>query len=280
MSTQLMGAMLALTSAFVWGSGDFSGGIAARRNSPVQVLALASLAGLLALLGLMWFRGEGLPTWSGMGWSAAAGAAGALGIASLYRGLATGNAALIAPTAGVVGALVPVLFGAITTGLPAFNQQIGFGLGLIGIWLVTQIPSAQRISARRGLESALLAGIGFGCFFVLIAQVESGKYFSPLVIAKTISLLLALLLLGIRHQSMPAIHTNPFALVAGILDAGGNVFYLIAKEYTRLDVAAVLSSMYPATTVLLAGLLLQERMSRAQGLGVFICIIAVALIVL
>ncbi len=278
-SPQLLGALFALTSAVIWGSGDFSGGMAARRNHPVQVLTLASASGLLGLAVLAVMRGEGFPSATGIAWAAAAGAAGALGIASLYRGLAIGNAAIVAPTAAVIGAFVPVLFDAVATGLPGLSQQLGFLLGLVGIWLVTQTSSTDQ-GRRVGIGAAVLAGIGFGAFFVLIAQVENGIFFTPLVIAKGMSLLLALLLLAARRFSFPTPTANPLALLAGILDAGGNVFYLIAREYTRMDVAAVLSSMYPATTVILAALLLHERITRAQGIGVGICVGAIALIVL
>lgn len=278
-STQLLGAIFALTSAMIWGSGDFSGGLATRRSHQVQVLALASLSGLVALAALALVRQEAFPGLVGVGWSALAGVAGALGIASLYHGLSVGNAALVAPTAGVVGALVPVLFGAMVSGLPGTNQQLGFGLGLVGIWLVTQTPVVPGMPIRQGLGSAILAGIGFGGFFVLIAQVENGLFFTPLVIAKLMALLLALGLLAVRGLAFPSLRANPLGLLAGVLDAGGNVFYLIAREYTRLDVAAVLSSMYPAATVLLAGVLLQEQINRLQWLGVVVCICAVALIV-
>ena len=99
---------------------------------------------------------------------------------------------------------------------------------------------------------ACLAGVGFGGFFILLGQVEPGKVFTPLLIARVVALCVALLMLLIYRMSLPRLTSNPMALLAGVLDVGGNVFYLLAKQFVRLDVAAVLASLYPVTTVILA----------------------------
>ncbi|NIO03540.1 MAG: EamA family transporter [Proteobacteria bacterium] len=278
LSSDLLGVIFALNSALVWGSGDFSGGIATRRNNPFQVLALASITGIVVLALLAIVRGEGLPDLTSSAWATSAGVSGALGIAALYRALSLGNAAIVAPIAAVIGAILPILFGTAFEGVPRLTQIAGFLAGIVGIWLLTKSPSASRVEVQGGMLLAFSAGLGFGGFFILIAQVEPGIIFTPLLVAKSVSLGVALVILSIQHSGFPAARSNPVALIAGVLDAGGNVFYLLAEQFTRLDVAAVLSSMYPASTVILASLILKEKVSPVQWAGVFLCLFAVALI--
>jgi drug/metabolite transporter (DMT)-like permease len=199
-------------------------------------------------------------------------------MASLYRGLAVGRAAVVSPTAGVVGAALPVVVGAVLEGSPGGLGIAGMALGMGGIWLVSKpIPSTEG-NAEGGLALGILAGLGFGGFFILVAQVQPDLLFSPLVVAKISALGAALLTLAQQRQPLPAPTRNPAALLAGFLDAGGNVFYLLASQLTRMDLAAVLSSMYPASTVLLSRAILHEQISRRQWLGVGLCLLAVGLI--
>jgi drug/metabolite transporter (DMT)-like permease len=134
---------------------------------------------------------------------------------------------------------VPVLFAMLTIGLPGWGKLLGFGLALVGIWLVARAPEGHTEDSRKGMLLALLAGLGFGSFFVLIAQVSADTLFYPLVAARTVSLGVALVMTGLGRQKLPNPIKNPVALLSGILDTGGNVFYLLATQNTRLDVAAV-----------------------------------------
>lgn len=273
-----LGILFALTAAAVWGSGDFSGGLATRRHSPFQVLALSSLTGLVLLVGCALLWRETPPSGMSMLWAVLAGGAGAVGIASLYRALSMAQAATVAPITAVISAALPVFFSAATEGLPAPLQMLGIVLAFGGIWLVSQPEQAEHALSQRGLLLAVLAGLGFGCFFILIAQVEDGKVFTPLVIARLVSLAAALLMARLRRLPILSPAANPTAILAGLLDAGGNIFFLMAQQFTRLDIAAVLASLYPASTVILAALLLHERISRSQGIGVVICLGAIVLI--
>jgi drug/metabolite transporter (DMT)-like permease len=277
-SPHLLGVVFALTSALVWGSGDFNGGLAARRSNHFQVVALASVSGIVVLTLLAVVRGEPLPNLKSSVWASLAGVSGALGIASLYRALSLGNTAVVAPTAAVIGAGLTVFFGMVFEGVPRMTQIVGFPVGIIGIWLLAKSPSRFRHEVQGGLLLAFLAGVGFGGFFILIAQVEPGMIFTPLVITKIVSLCVAVVVLFMQNVGLPRIGGNPIALIAGILDAGGSVFYLLANQFTRLDVAAVLSSMYPASTVILASLILKEKISGVQWAGVALCLFAVGLI--
>lgn len=273
----MLGIALALASAAVWGAGDFSGGLAARKSGHLQVLVLAALSGIVMLLASAAWRGEALPSSEIALWAGLAGLSGTIGLACLYRGLSLGNAAMVAPTAAVVTAALPVVFTLIAEGRPRPSQLAGFVTAMAGIWLVAA-PAGSIDVSRSGFRLALVAGLGFGGFLILIGQVPSGPVFVPAAVSRVTMLVAVVILLRRKGQSFPPLTSNPAALVAGLFDAAGNVFYLFAKQYTRLDVAAVLSSLYPVTTVLLAHVALKEPVSGIQWLGMAVCLAAVALI--
>ncbi|WP_245795170.1 DMT family transporter [Desulfacinum infernum] len=267
-----------LLAALSWGSSDFSGGVASRRISSFQALILGTVAALVVLVSCAWLYGESFPVMKDTLWAFAAGSLGALGIAALYHGLAIGSAAVVAPSSAVVGALFPVIFGTFLEGAPGGKTYAGFVLGGLGIWLVARTAANGEGLGLKGLGAGLAAGVGFGSYFVCIAQADSSGLFAPLVVAKAASLLLGLVMVVLLRQGIPSPSKSPAALLAGVLDAGGNVFYMMAQQYSRLDVAAVLTSMYPAATVVLAAVLLKERVSGSQWLGVALCLGAVSLI--
>ncbi len=276
----LLGIIFALTSAFVWGSGDFAGGYATRRSSQFQVLAMSAFSGLVVLIIAVVLWREALPSTRSMLWAMLGGISGALGIAAFYRALSMGHTASIAPTAAVIGAALPVVVSGFTEGLPASTKLLGFGLAFAGIWLVSAGSTRQGRVSRQGFLLACLAGIGFGGFFIFLGQVDRGKIFTPLIIARSLTLCTGLILIKLKRLPLLSLTSNPPALLAGVLDAGGNLFYILSKQFTRLDIAAVLSSLYPASTVLLASLILKEKVSRSQGVGVLICLVAIVLITL
>jgi drug/metabolite transporter (DMT)-like permease len=278
-----VGILLALASGLVWGAADFTGGVATRKGHQFQVVALSAIGGIALLVGCAIAFGERLPPLAAVTWAAGSGVAGAIGLASLYRGLSLGRAATVAPTAAVVTALMPVLFHGLRSGWPRGTQLAGFGLAFAGIWLVAAASSGAgdtdaAPASGPGLRLALLAGVGFGSFLILIAQVDADLVFVPLAVARTVMLATALLLMVSRRVPLPSIAAHPLALLAGVLDAGGNVLYLLARELTRLDVAAVLASLYPVSTVVLARLVSNERISATQWVGAAVCLVAVVLI--
>jgi drug/metabolite transporter (DMT)-like permease len=280
LSAGLLGILFALTSAGVWGMGDFTGGYATRRTSQYVVLALSALSGLVVLGIATLISGETFPGLRGVGFSLLAGLSGALGIGTFYRALSMGHNASVAPTTAVVGAALPVLFATFTHGFPGPLRLMGFGLALAGIWLVSASAGETGPMPRRLLLLAYLSGVGFGGFFIALGLVEQGKIFTPLILSRSLTLLVGLLFIKYHRLALPALRTQPLALLAGVLDAGGNLFYVLAKQYTRLDVAAVLASLYPISTVLLAAIVLKERITPRQGLGVLVCLAAIVLITL
>jgi len=230
----------------------------------------------MVVFALLWK--ENIPTAHDVILAIIAGISGASGLAALYKGLSLGNSALVAPVAGVIGAVVPTLIGILVEGVPGSLVLAGYALSLVGIWLVARAGEASGPINRTGLGHAVFAGIGFGGFLALIAQMKGELVFAPLVFSKLASLVMAIFLVRLRHLRfiMPA--ASPLAILSGFLDAGGNVFYLHATQYIRLDTAALLSSLYPAVTVFLSTLVLKEKVSRHQWIGAGTCILAIMMI--
>jgi drug/metabolite transporter (DMT)-like permease len=268
---------LALLSALVWGSGDFCGGRAATRHNGFQVLALSALAGVTLLAIASVGFGEHIPGGRALLWSAGAGVAGALGIVALYSGLAAGSSATVAPLAAVIAAATPVVFAAVAEGIPRPVQMAGFSLALAGIWLVST-TAGDADASRAGMRLGGLAGLGFGGFLVLIAQVPQDSVFVPLLVARAVMLGVAVIVLTVRLTPVFPSRPHPVAFLAGLLDAAGNVLYLLAEHLVRVDVAGVLSSLYPVATVLLSRTILRERVTTSQWIGAAVCLAAVVLI--
>ena len=273
-----LGVIFALASAIVWGAGDFSGGLAARRSNPFQVLALAAPAGLVVLIVFALLYREPLPSGLAVVLSLLGGLAGAVGLAALYRGLAAGTAAVVAPTSGVVGAALPVLYGLLVHGAPALAQVAGFVVALAGIFLVSRASGNEGGRGQSGFLLGVLAGLGFGAFFIFIAEASRDLIFTPLILARGVEFAVALVMIGVSRLRFPPVRANPIAVLAGVLDAGGNVFYVLAGQFVALGVAAVIASFYPATTVVLSSLILKEKVSRGQQVGVLLCLAAIVLI--
>jgi uncharacterized membrane protein len=237
----MQGLFYALLSAAAWGAGDFSGGYATRAQNQYRVLFLMTIPGII-LLGLIALgTGERFPSVMDIFWASGAGVVGALGIAALYRGLSIGSSAVVAPTAAVIGAGVPVAFSALTLGLPEPQKMLGIFLAMSGIWLTSRHGDGHGAAGKAGLDHAVIAGLGFGAYFILVAQVRHELIFGPLVFAKTASLIVAAVIILAKGDRLPPLQGSPATFLAGVFDAGGNVFYMLARQYTRLDVAAVLA---------------------------------------
>ena len=279
-SSHLTGVAFALSSSLFYGGADFFGGLASRRHSAYQVLVLAGLIGVAAMTGLALVWGEGWPSLRAVLLAGSGGIVGTLGLIPLYRGIARGHTAVVSPIAGVIGAALPVLFAAFTAGWPSPIQLAGFAAAIPGIWLVTLTPTAREEEPHNGVLLGVLAGLAFGVYFVIIGMIGGGPVFGPLAVAKVGSCLLALGLLFASRSRWPSFTGNPAAIVAGVLDPVANALYLLAAGYTRLDVAAVLASLYPMATVFLARLVLKEQIGRVQWAGVGLCLAAIALITL
>jgi drug/metabolite transporter (DMT)-like permease len=269
-----------LLSAIAYGIGDFSAGYSSRRTPVLMVLLLSQFVGLILLFALaLLFREGGLST-RDLLIGAVAGIVGLIGLLGLYQGLATGQMSIVAPITAVLSTGIPVLYSAVTQCVPETTQIIGFLLALIGVWMLSTVPTASAKPSTRALLLALVGGTGFGVFYILLAQVEGDVVFMPLAAARfaSVSLLLLVASAG-RRFVRPARNILPIIILAGIMDAGGNALFLLSEQAAgRLDIASVLASLYPVTTVLLALVLLRERLNRFQILGIVLVFAALPLI--
>jgi uncharacterized membrane protein len=284
-----MAALLALVSAICYGVSDFSGGLGSRRAAATTVVLVSNAVSLvLAVLAVELLPGS---TYSGrdMLWGVAGGVLGLLGVVLLYRGLAIGPMSVVAPLTAVLSALVPLAAGVIAGERPGTMAVIGVALALPAMLLLAREPSrpAAAVLSRGALASALCAGLGFGGFFVLLAQTGPGGGAWPLVAqrAASVALLLGISLVAALRQGgsvppVPGGRVLALAAVAGITDFAANLAYVIATHHGLFALVAVITSLYPASTLLLARGVLGERLARQQSAGLAIAAVAVALIAL
>jgi drug/metabolite transporter (DMT)-like permease len=277
-SSHLFGSSLALLSSLIFGAADFSGGVATRRHSPYQVLVLVGLfgIGITAVLGIAW--GNQLPSWSGVLWGVLSGVVGFTGLVLLYRGLASGNSAIVSPTAGVVGASLPAIFASTIHGLLPAAQMSGLILAIPGILLVSMTSTGGTEKSKRGFIFGILAGLNFGLFFIFLSKFESHSFFFTTCLSRSIFSLLGYIFLRLSHLKLPRLRESPLSIVTGVIDPLGNVLFMAASQYTRMDIAAMLSSLYPVVTVFLSRIFLKESISRLQWAGIGLCLVAIVLI--
>lgn len=276
-----LGAIIyGLASAVSWGAADFSGGVASKRNHVYGVVLLSQTVGVLFLVGLALLLLEPLSRPVDLVYGAVAGVGGTIGLVALYRGLAGGRMGIVAPLAAVITTVLPVMVSLLAEGMPDTSQLAGFGFALLAVWLISA-QNGRLAAIRRGeLGLAALAGIGFGIFLILIDRVNAGAVLWPLVAARvaSISLLLILIVLTAPFTGRPTAAGWPVIILAGIFDSGGNAFFALAAQTGRLDVAAILSSLYPAATIALAWFILKERLLPPQWAGVAAAFVAILLI--
>ena len=267
-----------LASAFTWGAGDFSGGLAGKKSSTYAVVLVSQMVGGLLLMGLALLFREPMTTMTNLLIGGAAGVAGMIGLLGLYTGLAQGRMGVVAPLTAVLSATLPIILTAFAEGLPPVTTLIGFGMALVAVWFLSAGGNQGRMT-RQELLYAIIAGTGFSLFFILIDRVSDNAVFWPLVGARTVSIIVVGLFMIVRRVGKrPSASQLPIIALAGVLDAAGNTFFALAAQAGRLDVAAVLASLYPASTVLLAWLILKERLARFQWLGVAAALAALVLI--
>jgi drug/metabolite transporter (DMT)-like permease len=278
--------LLALASAALYGGADFLGGLASRRASTIAVVLVSQGAGIvpLALLVVIF---EAAPSTQDFFWGAAAGLAGGVGVALLYRALAVGTMSIVAPTTAVCAVMLPVAAEAVAgERLPAVTQ-IGIALAVVAIVLVSQQDAGAAASGRpgrrllpAGIVLALASGVAIGVFFLALARTGATAGLWPLLPARGVSLVVFGILAATRTGSLrlerPALTT---AGACGVVDMLANALYLLASRGGPLSVVVTLASLYPASTVVLARFVIGERLSRLQGLGIACALVAVVMIV-
>ncbi len=276
-TTQYLPAAYSLTAVGVWGASDFLGGVGARRANAFLFTAIVHLSGLVLVGTLALATHAAFPGNASLAWSLLAGAVGGFALALFYRSLASGNMGLVAPVAAVLGAAIPSIVTAFAEGFPGYRHVFGFILAGIGVWLISRTEAGA--GRPEGLGMAVLAGIGFAGFYLCIHQAGSASALWVAASSRFASLLVtATIVLFGRHLRAVAAPVLGIALVAGILDISGTAVFIRASQIGRLDAAVVLSSLYPAVTVVLARIFLHEHFSRARTIGMFAALAAVPMI--
>lgn len=270
-----------ILSAATWGAADFIGGLASKRTSPYRVLFLAEIAGMLPFTVLALLLHEPMPPVNDMLLGAGSSLIGLTGLLLLYRALASSQMTIAAPVSALFAALIPVIFGFFALGVPSTSTLIGFVLAFAAVWFISQTDMTNWRFSLTDLRLPLLSGLFFGLYFLTLHRATLNAFFWPLAAARFAGFAaLGLYALVTRQPGLPPRDLWGFSIVNGVLDIGGNAFYVLAAQSGRLDVAAVLSALYPASTVLLAWIVLKERITRLQIFGVLLAFIAIVLFTL
>ncbi len=286
MDPQTSVVVLGLASAVAWGSADFGGGIAGRRAPLFGVILLTQLAGCGLALVLAVLRHESIPGGSNALIAVVAGAIGVVGIWALYRGLATGRMGVVAPISGVLSAVVPVTAGIVLQGLPGPAALLGIALAVVAVVLVSSAPSGIGLAPQAriaGLPAdvaiALVAGSSLGLLNVVVSRFSPGAVFAPLVLVRlTEAAVMVILIRSAGRAWRVPRPVWPIVLATGGLDMAGNGLFILAAQAGRLDIAAVLSSMYPVSTLVLAAIVLRERVVGVHALGIIAAVLAIILV--
>lgn len=279
---------LALLSAAFYGAADFTGGFASRRASMFSVVTISQFTGLLSLLLLLPLLGPASPQAADFTWGAASGIAGGFGVGLLYRALAIGTMGVVAPTTSVCAVVIPVLASLVRGERLPWLVGAGILLAVVAIVLLGQesahpdhpAPRPPQYGLPSGMWHALASGVAIGFFFLFLANAKADAGLWPLVAAKLAGVpCFAVIVVATRNSFRLPRGLAWLVIAGGVLDVLANVLYLLSTRYGSLAVAVTLSSLYPASTVLLARIVLRERLSRLQALGMVGALVAVVLIV-
>jgi drug/metabolite transporter (DMT)-like permease len=274
--------LLALSSAVVYGVADWCGGRASRFHPSALVTLVGQMVSLVLVAAAVVFIGTPIPDAATLAWGALAGAAGAVGLASLYYAFANGSMTVVAPISAVVGAVLPLSVGLASGERPKTIAYAGIALAIASVALVSgAIGTRDRSTPRRIIGFAVVAGLGFGTLYVALDRADPDSGLWPLLAARAASvplLVVLVLMMGVR-----VVQTRRrlwLAVMAGALDMSANALYLEAARGGLLSVVAVVGSLYPASTVVLAFVFDHERVNRWQATGMALAALALVLVTL
>ena len=269
-----------LASALVWGAADFGGGIASKKSSPYAVVIWGDLVGMSVVGVLAIVLGDPLPSWRDMFFIVLSSFSGAIGIIILYRALAGGQMSIAAPVSALMAAVIPVLVGVVMEGFPPWLTMAGVVLALLAIWLIARTEEEGQHRIRWGdVKMPLVAGVLFGLFFIFMHQASGESTLFPAVLLRICSAILLTVISLVKRESFRIVRANWWLVVfVGIFDIAGNIFYILSSQMGRMDIAAVVGSLYPGVTVALAWFVLKEKISRWQGVGIILALTAIVLI--
>jgi drug/metabolite transporter (DMT)-like permease len=287
-------AVYSVAAVFIWGTSDFLGGLGSRRANAFVLTAFSHLCALILMTGIAWQQHGEFPTRAGILWALAAGASGGFSLAIFYRALASGQMSLIAPVAALLGAAIPTLVDIATEGAPSPLTLVGFALAIFALWLITRPEKSLENSTgalrdakskkggagrSAGFVAAALAGVGFAGFYLCIHQARSGSAVWIAAVSRIGSLTATGIAVAVTRAPLKL--DRPAAamgMVAGFFDISASALFIFAGQHGRLDEAVVITSLYPATTVLLARIFLKEHFSRWKFVGLLAALAAVPMI--
>lgn len=273
--------LFGLLSAITYGAADFAGGITSRRVNSYAVVIWADVLAMPIIVIAAWLFGDAFPSVRGVWLSLVSGLFGGTGILLLYRSFAEGKMSVAAPVSALMAGVLPVLVGMIKQGLPGAYVLAGMALALAAIWFIAREEGSALQFNWENIRLPLFAGLLFGMFFVLMDDIGRESILWPIFLLRISAVAILVLIAGVTRQPInPPFRQWYFLLLISVFDVAGNFFFILANRAGRLDVAAVLASLYPGATVLLAWIFLKEHISRSQWFGVLLAIIAVALIAL
>ncbi len=284
MNTGQAAAGMGLLSACSWGGSDFAGGVGARRAPALLVVFSGQIVTLLLLLIICWVLHIPAQPRSDAMLALAGGFEGALSLALFYRALAMGEMGLTAALTGLLTALVPVVFAISRDGLPGMAACAGLAVGLVAIWLITYSSRTDRetafrtAGARLALVLGAVSGVGFGVQMILFNMASAGGVLWTMTLGRVAGVTaLTLVVIAMR----PAVSGRSFlwiGILASLLDTIGNGFFVWAASFGRLEAAALISSLYPGVTILLAAVVLREWPTKRQMAGLALALVAVGLL--
>lgn len=273
-----MTLLLSLCAAVAYGLSDFVGGVATRRASVWAVAATSQATATLLTFGLLATR-AGDPTSSALLWGVLAGVGTGMGNVFIFRGLALGRMTVVAPISAIAAATLPLLVGLIAGERPGLLPVIGALTALPAIWLVSKGESGLHGADRGDILNGLGAGLGFGVQFSALGQVPEQAGMTPLALSQAVSVVAIVgCAVVLRAPWVPRDRYSRLGIVSGILAGTATICFQLATQIGLLTIAAVVTSLYPAVTVLLAAIVLREHVGRAQGVGLALAATAIALI--
>lgn len=279
----MISILFGLTSAVSWGAADFTGGMASRKTGAYRTVFYGEIIGLIIILAVALIIWQPVPSWGIWALSMTAGALGTTGLLLLYHSMTRGLMSIATPVSALLAAILPVIIGSFTESLPTLITFIGFAFALAAVWLISQSEDGVKdiLSHIANLRLPLMAGIGFGFYFVLIHTATRTATLWPMVASRMGGILILILYMTVRRETWK-VERGAWSMILlnGVLDIGGNLFFVLAGQAGRLDISAVLSSLYPGSTVILAWIFLKERLSRTQWIGIIAAMIAIILFTL
>lgn len=274
--------MLAGFSALLYGIADFSGGFAAGRSRLLSVLLLSQLVGLATALSALAILGHGAPTLRDLGWSFLAGLFGSMGMVMLWGGIARSIVAIVSPASAVVGAVIPILFAVLSGERPSATALIGCALCLPAILLLSWEPAGadqRHGTVRSALAYGTLAGLGFGVFFIALSRTSPQAGMWPIVAARVASFAAFIIVWAVSRQPFK-LERKALAptLLAGAADMGANILFLLATQCGMLSLVSMITALFPAPTVILARIFLNQRIPPLRFAGLVLALSGVGLI--